>query len=86
MLAKCANPTCTARFRYLHEGKIFNIDMAAPSGNQQRHIPRIEYFWLCEECVETHKLVLEHGVVTARLRRLELPPAPEKPEKKREVA
>ncbi len=22
MLAKCANPACSARFRYLHEGKL----------------------------------------------------------------
>jgi len=88
MLSKCANPTCFARFRYLHEGRIFNIDIAAASGNRQGHVSRIEHFWLCEDCAETHKVVWENGTVVTRPLRLELPAATpqEKPEKKREVA
>lgn len=87
MVSKCANPACFARFRYLHEGRIFNIDMAA-TGHQQAHIPKIEYFWLCEECAETLKVVVENGTVVTRPRRMQLPAATphEKPEKKREVA
>jgi len=88
MLSKCANPTCSARFRYLHLGRIFKIDVSGGSfAAHQRHVAKIEYFWLCEKCVETHKLVLEFGIVTAQLRRAELPAASDTvEEKKREVA
>ena len=27
MLSKCANPSCSAQFRYLHDGKVFRIDL-----------------------------------------------------------
>jgi hypothetical protein len=27
MLSKCANPDCSAKFRYLHDGKVFRIDL-----------------------------------------------------------
>ncbi len=89
MLSKCANPTCFARFRYLHAGRIFNIDMTAAWGNRrQAQVSRIEHFWLCEECARTHKVVLENGIVVTRPLRLGLPAATphEKPENKREVA
>lgn len=26
MLSKCANPECSARFRYLHDGKVFRVE------------------------------------------------------------
>ena len=26
MLSKCANPECSAKFRYLHDGKVFRVD------------------------------------------------------------
>jgi hypothetical protein len=88
MLSKCANPTCFASFRYLHQGRIFNIDMSAASVSRQAHTSRIEHFWLCKECAQTHKVVLENGRVVTRPLRLELPAATpqQKPEKKREVA
>jgi hypothetical protein len=53
MLSKCANPTCATTFRYLHEGKLYVIDMREPA----RHKPRcsnrsgqLEYAWLCSSC------------------------------------
>ena len=34
MLSKCANPACSAKLRYLREGKIFRLDASLPSGRQ----------------------------------------------------
>ena len=72
MLSKCANPACLARFRYLHQGRIFNIEMESPpSDNYNAHVRRVERFWLCEECVQTFTLAVENGVVAVRALRLE---------------
>lgn len=60
MLSKCANPECTARMKYLHEGRLFIVQtrssarywsndsgsFSAPPGNQT------EYHWLCDSCVD----------------------------------
>jgi hypothetical protein len=65
MLSKCANPACLARFHYLHEGRIFKIEMGAvASGSDSSPAHRIEHFWLCERCAQTLKVVLANGVVT----------------------
>jgi hypothetical protein len=89
VLSKCANPACLARFHYLHEGRIFNIEtgtVSCESNSSSTH--KIEHFWLCESCVQTLKVVLENGVVTTRLLHTDLAEgAPqEKPEKKRHIA
>jgi len=34
MLSKCANPSCSAKLRYLREGKIFRLDASLPNGKQ----------------------------------------------------
>ncbi len=74
MLSKCANPLCSAPFRYLHEGRIFNIEVAAwcedPSGDPS---PKIEHFWLCGRCARTLKVIWKDGRVTTRPLRLALP-------------
>ena len=67
MLSKCANPACLARFRYLHQGRVFNIEMGtSPSDSYNSHLRKIEHFWLCEHCAQTYMLVVENGVVAAR--------------------
>jgi hypothetical protein len=89
MLSKCANPTCLARFHYLHEGRIFNIETAiASSKGKASPIRKIEHFWLCERCAQTFTVAIENGVVTTLPLRHELPPgAPqERHEIKRYVA
>jgi hypothetical protein len=58
MLAKCANPVCSATFRYLHEGKLYGIESkpvsfgrkswADPEYTGKSHT--LEYFWLCSSC------------------------------------
>ena len=53
MLSKCANPICNARFRYLHDGRLFKVDMPGRSAPQLvgKKPPRqVEHFWLCEDC------------------------------------
>jgi hypothetical protein len=58
VLAKCANPECSARLKYLHDGALYVAprrprsdalagdrgEFSAPSGTQ------IECFWLCPNC------------------------------------
>ena len=88
MLSKCANPACLARFHYLHQGRIFNIEMAAVASDAANSSTRrIEHFWLCERCSPILTVVQENGAVTTRTLRLELKAAPqEKSDTKRRVA
>jgi hypothetical protein len=58
MLAKCANPACSATFHYLHEGKLFPIELRSDpaileSGTDPgfRGTPlHSQCFWLCSSC------------------------------------
>jgi hypothetical protein len=68
MLTKCANPDCSAQFRYLHEGKLFSIELHDRNANpplpdsyfweSPRHT---QYFWLCTECASKMTLKVEPG-------------------------
>lgn len=66
MLSKCANPRCTAGFRYLHEGKLFRMEIAAiggkassPAENGKKPPRRTEFFWLCGTC--SAQMTLAYG-------------------------
>ena len=48
MLAKCANPSCSAPFLHLTDGKLFRLETDAPFHTSRDREP--EYFWLCEPC------------------------------------
>lgn len=69
MLSKCANPICSAKFRYLHEGKLYLIDYQAvfagrgPSSTLQltSRSNKLEYFWLCSFCCQDMTLRIESG-------------------------
>jgi hypothetical protein len=61
MLSKCANPACSASFRYLHNGKLFRVERPAEGSRKKsaefddervakKPANRIEFFWLCDEC------------------------------------
>jgi len=68
MLSKCANPECAAKFRYLHDGKVFRVAIETanrsvkPQAGESSHrtllmiaakpARRPEYFWLCSKCSE----------------------------------
>jgi nucleotide-binding universal stress UspA family protein len=63
MLAKCANPSCSAVFRYLYEGTIFQVTLR-PSTPEEASIPRIlthERFWLCGECSRKMTVISHAG-------------------------
>ncbi|MGO9405072.1 MAG: hypothetical protein ACLPVW_16540 [Terriglobales bacterium] len=55
MLHKCANPSCTAPFRSLREGKLFLAETFPSDPNvsfdgNRRKVRRREHFWLCDVC------------------------------------
>lgn len=69
MLSKCANPVCSAKFRYLHEGRLYLIDYQAVFATRRMSITqpsagnsnKFEYFWLCSFCCQEMKLLIEEG-------------------------
>ena len=59
MLSKCANPACSAQFKYLHQGKLFTL---SPTPNLQscKHGSLeflYERFWLCDSCCKAMTVV-----------------------------
>jgi hypothetical protein len=75
MVSKCANPNCKAQFRYLKEGKLFQVETAklAKSGDRGDKKPphKIENFWLCDKCSVTLTVAIERhkGVVVVPIRK-----------------
>jgi hypothetical protein len=73
MLSKCANPNCGVPFRYLREGKLFQlytgVDPGPASGSEQKTSRPMEYFWLCGRCAATLRLEFEKksGAAIVRL-------------------
>jgi hypothetical protein len=57
MVAKCANPKCSAVFRYFGAGKLFRTP-AGPAQGVNGSL--LEHFWLCPECVNTMTLAVEN--------------------------
>lgn len=70
MLSKCANPTCTAQFRYLHLGKLFHLCPIPELEKINEDCSGLyERFWLCDECCKKFTVVwdgLQAQVVTLR--------------------
>lgn len=56
MLSKCANPTCSNHFRYLHEGRLYLINSISHFDGRKRLSASAsksgppEYAWLCSVC------------------------------------
>lgn len=70
MVAKCLNPTCSAPFRYLSDGRIFHLEIpvAGDNGTSRKR----EYFWLCDRCCSRFTVVLKNGTGALQSRFLEL--------------
>ena len=76
MLAKCANPICGAHFRYLSQGRVFNVPIYETASENGRSEPRkwtafpqrIEHYWLCAPCLATLTLNLRNGEVSVQPR------------------
>ncbi len=74
MVSKCANPECSATFLYLHRGKLFRLETFGRE-DRRRHLGddtgaskpmrRIEFYWLCDACVEKVALTFDknEGIV-----------------------
>lgn len=67
MLAKCANPPCFASFRYLHEGRLFVLDVSDDADtdgqcrNERLEANGLRYFWLCDTCHRSMTVVARKG-------------------------
>jgi len=65
MLSKCANPSCTASFRYFHQGKLFRMEVETSDPDEAvlthagKSVRRAEFFWLCDRCAT--QMTLEHS-------------------------
>lgn len=69
MLSKCANPACTQPFRYLRDGKLFEIETRVgpdSAAGDKKPSRRVEFFWLCGQCATELTVVndREQGVIT----------------------
>lgn len=71
MLSKCANPDCSAQFRYFHQGKLFRLETASgferrrslgENESPQKPLRRVEFYWLCDNCAD--KMVLAYDKET----------------------
>jgi hypothetical protein len=64
MMSKCANPSCSSVFRYLRDGKLFQVPAGASSkgaGNPgfPKTPARDEFFWLCGDCSRDLTIVVD---------------------------
>jgi hypothetical protein len=70
MLSKCANPACSTSFRYMREGKLFEIDTRNETqfsvAGEKKPARRVEFFWLCGKCATNLTVIHDHtkGVIT----------------------
>jgi len=69
MISKCANPACSTRFLYLHEGKLFRFERHSKEAkedtelllgfdpNLRKHSRGVEFYWLCKTCATRMTLI-----------------------------
>jgi hypothetical protein len=48
VVEKCANPSCSARFRRLRDGRLFVMEAVVNDRPRQ-----LRYLWLCDSCRRT---------------------------------
>jgi len=70
MLSKCSHPTCSAVFRYLSDGRVFQLEI--PERGDHGTSRRLEYFWLCGRCCTNYTVVVKDGRAAVRSRFFEL--------------
>jgi hypothetical protein len=77
MLSKCANPTCSATFRFLSEGKVFLVDSKAALARCRFQAELkcagssciYEYFWLCSSCCRDMTIQIDHRLEVSVIRK-----------------
>jgi hypothetical protein len=61
MLSKCANPGCSELFRYLGEGRLFQVERSVAAERGSKPVRKIEHYWLCGRCSREMRIgVLEN--------------------------
>ena len=71
MLSKCANPSCSAKFRYLGEGRIFTLVHGSEAVElrvlfDHTAAGEVERYWLCDVCAQSMTVCRHHGRVVVR--------------------
>jgi hypothetical protein len=69
MLSKCANPGCSASYRYFHNGQLFRIEIPAKQSSHspddengmRKPLRRLEFFWLCDDCAPKWTLAFDQS-------------------------
>jgi hypothetical protein len=56
VVQKCANPSCSARFQRLRDGRLFVVQ-----AEENRNSKQLRYFWLCTDCCRTLTVVAGKG-------------------------
>jgi hypothetical protein len=65
MVSRCANPDCSANFRYLRDGRLFHLHLKR-NGRGQGEL-RLESFWLCGSCAPRLTVVAQaDGTIALR--------------------
>lgn len=65
MLYKCANPPCVSLFRSMHQGKLFMVESEpqdGPHSARKNRTPRMEHYWLCDQCFPVVTLTFTKGI------------------------
>jgi hypothetical protein len=90
MVSRCANPSCGAKFKYLHEGRLYHFMLndrkAGPSTNDLA--ATVPFWWLCFRCCLSMALIPDRrcGVTLVPLQEKPLAGNPEKRELPNEQA
>jgi hypothetical protein len=72
MLSKCANPPCSASFRYFRQGKLFRVETEASGMVPTAKAPgRSEFFWLCDDCASHLTLEYDRQMSVVVVKRLD---------------
>jgi hypothetical protein len=71
MLSKCANPSCSTKFRYLGEGRIFSLLPGSESAEfrmllDHPAVGQVERYWLCDVCARNMTLCRVQGHIVVR--------------------
>ena len=64
MISKCANPSCSAAFHTLRDGRVFvrEVEVDPHSGGaRQRRVLR--YVWLCNSCCQKLTVEVQDGKI-----------------------
>jgi len=73
VLSKCANPACSAVFRFLHQGRIFSLvrrprsqSEPPPTSWEDGPSSAVERYWLCDRCARVMTVICERGAVVVK--------------------